>query len=659
MSNVKALLPVFIILLAAMMGVYVILVMDNKKKVKKVDHTASINKQYRFLYNNFLTRTSFRDVVEQIGNLSIYNFMEVRMVAVKFYTRTMLWSIGLFLGAAIATRDFIATMVAAVFALVVRTVLVTKRIDNIRYALLRQLSTTLSSLYEAYTRCHDIPESINSCGKGRLLQASFNQIYIILTSTDGGKKLEEFRNQSPFRQINTLASISFLLNNEGDTENEKGQSSYQQALLLIKGEVDAEVEKLLVQRTKFNMLEYLPIAPMLFTGILQSFFMTNIPGTSVVYQGMFGYIARLLVVSVGFVSYYIITTINRTSAFNSYDRMRLLDNLLRYKVVDKFVKTVIPKKLKQKEAFNRKIKNALSHKDLAYVYLSKCMWSIVGFVFALFALAVITVSAKQFTYKNIKPLSLLGGKTLTVMEEKSLFEWDCKYINADYLPSDDQLANEVQGILHKSTEMERMEQVERLKKKIATYHGIGFHWWYLCIAYGVAVVFWFLPEGQIALRKFLVKNESQEDVLQMQTLIAILMYTNLDTLDVLHWLEMNSTVHKSALLYSYIEYPSDPEKALNRLKAKSSVPEFHQLCEKLLSTVYEINLHDAFPDLINQREHIMKQRETLQLNAIDVKRRWASYVAMAPLVVLVVGYVLGPIGLVAIQEFTKTMGQLM
>lgn len=145
----------------------------------------------------------------------------------------------------------------------------------------------------------------------------------------------------------------------------------------------------------------------------------------------------------------------------------------------------------------------------------------------------------------------------------------------------------------------------------------------------------------------------------MQTLIAILMYTNLDTLDVLHWLEMNSTVHKSALLYSYIEYPSDPEKALNRLKAKSSVPEFHQLCEKLLSTVYEINLHDAFPDLINQREHIMKQRETLQLNAIDVKRRWASYAAMAPLVVLVVGYVLGPIGLVAIQEFTKTMGQLM
>ena len=144
----------------------------------------------------------------------------------------------------------------------------------------------------------------------------------------------------------------------------------------------------------------------------------------------------------------------------------------------------------------------------------------------------------------------------------------------------------------------------------------------------------------------------------MQTLIAILMYTPLDTLDTLYWLERNSIVHKDVLLYAYHEYPSDAEKAQTRFKSKSAVPEFHQMCDKLISTISEVSLKDAFPDLIRQREHTIKMRETIQSNAIQKKRRLASPISLTPLVILVLGHVIAPIGILGYQEFVNTISNI-
>ena len=646
-------------LIAATMGIYTILVLDAKKRGKgKAQDLASYNKKFKFLYDNFLTRNSFRKLVDQISNLSIYNFLEIRIMSVKFYTRTLLMSSVLLIGGAIVCKDLIATCIIAVYAIVMRTVLISKRIEDVRYALLKQLSNTLSSLYESYTKTHDIAESISMCEKGSYLTKPFEQIYIILTSTNGRQKLEEFYQTSPFRLIRTLASTSYLLNDEGDAKTDNNQYAYQQAILLIKNEVDDEIRKLLKQRTLFQSLEYLPIIPMLFIGVLQSFFMSNIPGTSIVYQGMLGYISRLLIVLSSFIAYYIITTINQSAAVRSNDRLEIIDDLLHKKWFKHFISGVMPKKARIKSVINKKLKGALSLKDIEYIYASKVLCSTIAFVFTLFALIVITYSAKEFTYKNVKSLSFTGGTELTAVEEELLYKFDCKYMDVEMLPSDNQLTDELKPILPKATELDRLEQVDRLKKKYKSYNSIYYRWWYIIVAYLIAVGCWFVPEAQVALRRYLVKAEAQEDVLQMQTLIAILMHTPLDTLDTLYWLEKNSTVHKDALLYAYHEYPSDPEKALNRLKSKSAVPEFHQICDKLISTVSEVSLKEAFPDLIGQREHIMKMRETIQLDAIAKKRRLASPISLTPLVLLVLGHVLAPIGILGYQEFVNTLSKM-
>ena len=168
---------------------------------------------------------------------------------------------------------------------------------------------------------------------------------------------------------------------------------------------------------------------------------------------------------------------------------------------------------------------------------------------------------------------------------------------------------------------------------------------------------WFIPEFLLKFRAYMVKAEAEEDVLQMQTIIAAVMETSLDTMSVLYWMEKNSSVHQHALRYCYHEYASDPELALNRLKSKSNVAEFHHMCDKLITTIHQISVKEAFADLVPERAHIMRIREMVQEQTINSKRMIASPLALAPIFALAGLHILAPVGILGFAEFTKAFAQ--
>ena len=62
---------------------------------------------------------------------------------------------------------------------------------------------------------------------------------------------------------------------------------------------------------------------------------------------------------------------------------------------------------------------------------------------------------------------------------------------------------------------------------------------------------WFAPNISLKLRQMLVQTEAEDDFLQLQTLVAILMNTDIDTLDALWQMCQHSRIHKDMLLYCY------------------------------------------------------------------------------------------------------------
>lgn len=304
------------------------------------------------------------------------------------------------------------------------------------------------------------------------------------------------------------------------------------------------------------------------------------------------------------------------------------------------------------------IKGALSAKDVPYIYTSKILASIVAFVFTLTVLIIFTFLAKEFAYQNIQTATLLGGSSMTIEEEQKWRDLDEWLLAQPKAPRERDLQDIIPSYFPDITSMDLKDQCDRVIKKYNTYHSLKMHWWYVVIAYGVGFAGWYAPNMFLSMRKKLVRAEEEEDVLQLQTMLAILRYTKLETMEALFWLSRQSRIYKTSLNFAYHEYPSDPELALERLRDKSNVPEFQQICQRLLSTVSQVTIKEAFEDLESERDQMMEIRKIITDKNMEAKRRRCSPISRAPLYAMVVGELLMPIAVLAINEFSNMLEQL-
>lgn len=657
--NTPGFLPLVITIIAAPMAIIAILVFAPKQTAAQANTNkyARINKAHRRFTNNFFTRRDYRRLIEMLSRLSLYNFQEVRYRAVKYYRVSLITMFTIWLLGTLIFKDFTCSLLLLLFAYLVKNKYIDKNVEKSRRQLLSQFSTTLSSLEQEYTRLGNIPDALAECEKGKLLETQMEDIYSICTAVDGEDRLDEFYSKCQFRQLKTLAESCYILNDTGDATDAYGESTFRTNIRLIKDEVDLEVRKNTMIHIKFNMLEYIPLVPIFCVSIVQNFFMSNIPGTSVLYNGLLGYISRLSIVLLTLIGYYVITNINSEQYVRSNDRLELVDNLLTKRWYKRIVRNVMSKSSKTIVSINKKIRGSLSSKDPEYIYAEKVLFSTIAFVLALISSVVMVISARQFIYKNTKSLSLVGGAVYSQEEYERLYKYDCEIMARKVLETDDIMAAQLKEVLPKATEFTRLEEVSRIKLKYEKYHNTYYRWWYVLICYAVGICGWFIPELLLKFRQYMVKAEAEEDVLQMQTIIASVMDTSLDTLSVLYWLEKNSSVHKDALRFCYHEYPADPELALNRLKSKSTVAEFHHMCDRFITTIHQISIKEAFATLTTDRAHILRIREMVQEEMINSKRMIASPLALAPIIALAVMHILAPIGILGFAEFTKAFAQ--
>lgn len=658
-------LMMVVVLAGSVFGIIAILNNEKKKNAAKkgraapkVDKLQKYQKLHNMLWNNFLVRGKYRAIYERVGELGVYTMPELRATAVKYFLQTTGLAVLVTLIGIFCFQDLVASIVLIGFGYLMQNVLVDKQIDKLHFQLVKQLSVSLSSVREMYTKYGTIPDALNECKKGKLVQPAFEKIYLILTSTDGKDRLDEFYATTPVRLLQTFANVCYILNDAGDQTTSDGTSAFKQGVTLLKNEVDLEIRKLTKTKLAFGMLEWLPVIPMFTVGIVQSFFISNIPGTSVLYNGMLGYIVRLVLALLSVMGYYIISIINSPSAVKTNDRMGFIDWLLKKPWFNKFITDITPKKARFKLQFDKLTKGSLTAKDMKYIYACKVVVSAITAILVTIVCTLVMQFAREFTYKNIQTLSMTSGTQYTAAQEQIIVEMDKKYMSSEKKPSEEEATALVQEMLPDIYEMDKLEQVERLSTKWDTYHSLTWHWWFVLIIFGASAVSWFTPPLMIRLRKYLVKTEAEEDILQIQTMLSILMYTSLDTLDAIYWMIQTSKIHKDILIYCYHEYPSNPEVAIERMKSKVNLPEFQNMCDKLISTINYVSLKDAFGDLVTERQHVMQLREMVQQSTIAKKRSIASPLAMAPLFVLVIGYVLLPVGILGVKEFTEAFAEM-
>ena len=688
---------VVIIAIVAVLGVAIMLILGgNKQKGGKNSEKELYRKLYKILSRNFITQGSIRKIYSKLSNLCIYKREELYVLSVQYFA--MSWGASsVLIGFSIfAFNDFISVLMCIAFALLLNTTLIEKQLDKQYFKVLEATSRALGAIREEYMKSNSVVEAINDAPIDDILKKPFDDIYSILTSTDADLKLQEFYASTPFRTLQTLVGICFNINNQGDTRDNKGNSSFINALTTLSTDVNAEITKITMQKKKFGIIEYLPFVPIFAMSIVESYFTGIMPGTALIYGGPIGYICKTITLVASIVCYTVITRINTTVPVKEDDRVIWAVNALTKPQVSSFIDDIKPKN-KKAVIWKRKLKAALSRQSIEEIYVQKALYGACAFAFSILVCFSVIQLGSDYVRNSTQQLSLVATNEMDGFSKESILMLDEKYMaqrlalqpeytlmeevgqviynikdllglngkksvtdTKEKYPdlSEDAIKGMVSGYMPGLSDLQVLDQVKRLQDKFETVMNTKFHWWLVWVCALVGLIGWKAPDFMISFRKIMVKTDAEDDFLQLQTLVSIFMTTDMDTLDILYELSQQSRIHKEMLTYCYHSYPANPEMELTRLQSKTPIIEFKRFIGKLKLTINDLDLREAFSDLLIEREHILRLREMSLEATINKKRGLCGPLSLTPMGAMVIGELLIPLGYLGILEFMNALSMM-
>lgn len=640
---------------------YFVKALTSKKRINKDSVYVKKNKRWHFYNDFFLTRTKFHKLYAQVSNLSVYSLMEARMVSVDFFERTMLMSLLLFVVGFIGFQDILSGIIMFLISRVYMDITIYANIDKISVQMEAQLIQALTALSKAYTRHNNIPDALHDAQVGSLVRRPFNELYEIVTSTHGKKLLNEFYVKMPNRTLRTLATACWVLNDIGDAEvfvNTKSINAVSLTIQMLKSDLTVERNNHLKQQLLFKSLPRLALYPVALYPILSRVLISIFPAIGVIYNGTTGYVCKICTLIVSFACYYILSTLSTTSVARVDDRVHVIREMMKSEKVQRFAEYLQTSNLRRRRQLQDKIDHSLSSKTLPYLYLERFLFAVVVFVASVVASIVIMTTSKTVIYDNIQPVSLTSSTKYTADEAARIREVDAMVLEAEACPDKDTLYKMVRKALPRLSAAGLEEQVTRLEDKYRQYHNMQFHWWFAFIYICAASIAYNVPQFLLRLRSKVITSEAQLDVLQLQTVVAILSTTPLDTMDVIYWMSKSADVHKDVLVECYHSYAMDGTEAIYKLRKSSAVPEFSAMCDDLLTTVYQVSLSDAFSNLVTDRESSLEERKTVEEYVLSSKRRTASPIAMAPVYVFIILGIIVPLSVFTLSSAASIMQDL-
>jgi hypothetical protein len=321
-----------------------------------------------------------------------------------------------------------------------------------------------------------------------------------------------------------------------------------------------------------------------------------------------------------------------------------------------FIMRLTPKKDRQRVKLQVLFSVSLSKMRAEHLYTKKVVISTSLFFLSLVVFVVSILIGRDFMRNTTDQLSLIGGTERTVAQREAMLRIDDQYFATHGLMEEATLEALVRSLMPELSDMQVIEETDRVRAKYRSWAALVFHWWLVFIAFGFGLVGWFVPNLMLLVRKILVKSSAEDDYMQLQTLVSVLMYTDCDTLQVLSYLARQSTVHKPYLLWAYHSFVSAPEMELERLKARIGLPDFKSFIDKLKMTISDLSLRDAFSDLIAERDAMMRLRHIAMEATIKRKAVLCSIIAITPMVLFVIGEFAAPIMILGMQELTSSHG---
>ena len=616
-------------------------------------------RRYVFFYNNVITRKAFRHIVELYSSLSCYDFEQMQQMAVDLFIKSVSMGIAIPLFITLTIKDIIISGIAVLAGCMYYQMTVEKAYDKEIEEMCNEASFTIQSITDNYVLVDDVTKAVKICERAPCLERTVSKMYDVLAAENKEKALYEYKRLLPIRLLSSLVTACYITVEEGDSRDDKGQSKFVSKMTQLRLEADSKVRSLRATSIAFGSLANLSLTGLIVTPIFDWFLLNNMPGTAIYLKGLYGEIEKTLILAITCLSYYIITLLRRPSVVNVVDKNEFVDRLSKHAKVKRIAQDLIPKTYKAQEKWNRRLKDSLSSKDMVYIYTLKPLLSVVAVAVMTVMLIVFTITSKSRLWNNYGSLSAINyAVEMTETMHRQIVEVDYDYMTSEEKPEDEVARSMVKSRIDGLSSMDVEQQVDRLSTKWDKYYNIKFHWWYLIVIYLAGVAAWFVPEVSLFIRSYMVKFEAAEDAMQLQSLMMTLQSTKYDVRKCLYWLAEESTVHKAVLQYAYVEYASDPELALLRLKDSVSLRDMKRLVAKLEKAMYDLSIEDAFRDISLDKQQALNINEMLQTQQLQSKTEFARGFANAPLSIAIYGGLIIPILVLGYTQLVSSLSEM-
>lgn len=614
--------------------------------------------RFRKYKKNPFFRKRFSLIEKQYSTLMCYDRDTVEVKSVEVFESAMKMSIGIPLIIGLLMRDILMFGMAILVGYIYYDIAIQKDYDKINKKIHEEVAVCIQSIRDKYTECDNIPNAVLNSDHGTMLERPINEIYEILTAKDGTERLYKFCALSPIRIIKTLATTCFIVNETGDIKSKADGSAFANDMISLRQEADAEIRRLEKIRIAFKSLPAIALIGVFIMPPEEWYLLSQIPGTSTLIKGTYGIICKIIIMVATAVTYYMISVIMRPSVVNQSDRGQFIDSLLLNRNFKLFIKNIMPKKQKKLDQIKNNINGALSQKDIYYIYASKIFYSSLAFVSGFLFTIVFIFTTRGYIYTNYAPLNFTKQAPIKAEIHDLIVKMDADYMQEEEKLDDDSALKYVKAKLRGMQELEYMNQRDRIQQKWTIYHNMTWKWQWGLVPILAAIMCWQIPDFALAFRKKMVRDEVEEDIMQLQTMMIVLSGTDMDVFRALYWMERQASIHKEVLRYCYHEYTSDPELALKHLSEKTENVEFRKIINKLLSASFTLSLADAFSDMRLDKQQFMMLREMKQNEIMESKKQDAKLACMLPGGIALVFMFVAPILILGITQLTGSLGNL-
>lgn len=557
-----------------------------------------------------ITDKSIGRYINRYNNAACYTDMEADILATQ---TTLLYAILPLITTLVyytLSRDLIVSFLLAFVSRVVLDVFIKHRLEQMYVKMLKEFSLFLSRMQREFAITNSPLQALQRVKiQGTLIMQVKSLEELLENSSGDVAKLNEFLGKSSFRLMSTFAIVCFSCEDNGDSYTLNGESNFTKSVRNLIEECNIEIRKYEQVLQEFPnkermVLGFIAIIPLFMALVIYKI----MPQAAIYLYGKYGYFARAVLVLGLYVVYNFISTLNDSISLMAMAKIRYVQKALRKDtLLRRLTRVLKPKSIKGMKRETNLVNASLTNWNLEYLTAERIFHAVLFFSVVLITLLVGSISGRVFEKANINP-PVLGAVNYDAEEQRRLIELDDAVFRRKVI-SEDQLIDEVAKIFRTTKEDDKVKnQMYRLELKKKNMETPIITWYMFAVAVFCGVIGYHYPTFKLKRRTMLIREEEEDDALQLQTLILVLMNIPLNTLQLMEWMVMTATAHKNLLKIAVHNYPSDPFGTLDRLSISCSSDEMKRIVEGLRSTVDSTSIQEAFASLEGQRTHIIIQR---------------------------------------------------